>query len=67
MQQPGDAQMRIEVNVRVVDAAANLRAQLQLQRLHAGDQRREVAVAGGVGARDVGCVAVILRARIDQE
>jgi hypothetical protein len=59
--------MRIEVDVRVVDAAANLRAQLQFQRFHAGDQRREVAVAGGVRARNVGCICVVLRARIDEE
>jgi hypothetical protein len=59
--------MRVEVNVRVVDAIANLRTQLQLQRFHAGDQRSEVAVACGVRPRDIGRVRVELRAGVDQE
>ena len=59
--------VRLQVHVAPVDPGTHRRAQCLLHPVHALDQGGEVAVAGGVGARDVAGVAGELAPGIDQQ
>ena len=66
-QHAGELPVREGVQHDEVDAGLHFRADALLQRIHGLDQRREVVGRRRrVGARDVGGVALELRARVDQ-
>ena len=67
-QHAGELPVRERMQHDEVDAGFHFFADALLQRVQRRDQRREVVGRGGrVRARDVGGVAVELRARVDQQ